>query len=118
MSAMMISLALSYWLLADRGASLNGFLVSFGLGCLVIGFLISFINIPTGTMLMRVVDRDKLSKVSSIMSIGSQGMVPIASMLAGAALEGWGSTALLALCALGFTVTAVLMVFNKRIREI
>ena len=68
--------------------------------------------------MMRVVDKDKLSKVTSIMSIGSQGMIPIASVLAGLVLETLGSTALLAACSLGFTVTAVLMLFNRNIKEL
>ena len=118
MSAVMILLAVGYWLLVDRGASVNAFLIVFSIGSLMTGVLISFINIPASTVLMRVVDSDKLSKLTSLISIGSQGMIPIASVLAGAVLGSWGSTALLACCALGFTVTALMMVFNKRIREI
>ena len=50
-------------------------------------------------------------------NIGSQGMVPIASVLAGAVLQSFGSTILLVLCSLGFTVTAVLMLMNRQVRE-
>ena len=118
LAAVMIGLSLSYWLLVDKGTSLDLFLILFGTGCLVTGFLISYINIPASTVLMRVVDRDKLSKVSSIISIASQGLIPIASVLAGAALQYMGSAWLLALCALGFTATALSMLFNRRVREI
>ena len=52
------------------------------------------------------------------MSIGSQGMVPIASVLAGAILQGFGSTALLFLCTLGFAVTALLTLKSRTVREI
>ena len=83
-----------------------------------IGFLISYINIPLSTTIMRIVDRDKLSKVNSIGSIASQGMIPVASVLAGTVLETMGTTPLLAICALGFTVTALLMLFSKQIKEI
>ena len=114
----MIALTLSYWILADKGVSLNGFLIAFCLGCLAMGFMISYINIPISTVMMRVVDKDKLSKVSSIVSIGSQGMIPIASVLAGAVLEGWGSTPLLAVSSLGFAVTAVIMLMNRQLNEI
>ena len=82
------------------------------------GFLISYINIPISTVMMRMVDKDKLSKVSSIISIGSQGMIPIASVLAGAALQAFGSTLLLAICAAGFTVTAVLLLTNRDVRTL
>ncbi len=117
-AAVMIAITASYWLLVDRGASINGFLLVFSLGCLVIGTLISFINIPVSTAIMRIVDRDKLSKVNSIISIGSQGMIPVASVLAGLILETLGSTALLAVSSLGFTATALLMLFSKRVREL
>ena len=68
--------------------------------------------------ILRIVDKDKLSKVSSITSIGSQGMIPIASVIAGAVLQSFGSSVLLFICALGFTVTAVLLLLNKPVREL
>ncbi len=117
-AAVMIALTVSYWLLVERGRSLNGFLIVFCLVFLAVGVLISFINIPITTVLMRVVETDKLSKVTSIISIGSQGMIPIASVLAGLVLGTLGSTTLLAACSLGFTVTAVLLLFNRNIKEL
>lgn len=117
-AAVMIALTLGYFLLVDRGFSLNAFLILFALGCLAIGTLISFINIPVNTAVMRIVDRDKLSKVNSIISIGSQGMIPVASVLAGLILRTLGSAPLLAFCSLGFTVTALLMLFSRELREL
>ena len=113
----MTALTVSYWLLVDRGNSVNGFLIVFSSGALMFGFLISYINIPMSTALMRIVDREMLSKVNSITSIASQGMIPLASVLAGAVLQALGSTFLLAFCSLGFVVTAVLLLMNRRIRE-
>jgi hypothetical protein len=63
------------------------FLIAFSLGFFAIGILISNANIPINTAIMRIVGRDKLSKVSSIISIGSQGMTPIAAVLAGIILS-------------------------------
>ena len=114
----MIALTACYWICVDRGVSINAFLIVFSFGALVLGALISFINIPVNTLLMRIVDRDKLSKVNSILSIGSQGMIPLASVLAGAVLNTLGSTWLMTLCSLGFAVTALAMLLNRRIREI
>ena len=116
--AVMILLTLSYWLLVDRGTSLNAFLLLFCLGTLLVGFLVVMINVPTATMLMRVVDRTMLSKVSSIVSVFSQGLTPIASVLAGSVLQYGGSTPLLLICSLGFTATALFLLFNPQIREI
>ena len=117
-AAVMIGLFLSYWLLVDRGNSLNLFLVLICAGCLVVGLLLAFINIPISTAMMRIVDRDKLSKVNSLTSIGAQGMIPIASVLAGAVLQSFGSTALLLACSLGFAVTAAMLLVNKPVREL
>ncbi len=117
-AAVMIVLTFSYWLLVACGKSLNGFLITLCACFLADGVLISLINIPISTVMMRVVETDKLSKVTSITSIGSQGMIPIASVLAGLVLETLGSTTLLAVCSLGFTVTAVLLLLSRDIKEL
>ena len=117
-AAVMIALFFAYWLLVDRAHSPNPFLVIFCAGALVVGLLLAFINIPISTAMMRIVDRDKLSKVNSLISIGSQGMIPIASVLAGAVLQSLGSSVLLLICALGFAVTAVMLLVNKPVREL
>ena len=117
-SGIMIALAVGYWCLVSTGVSLNAFLLLFCAGCLVIGFLLSFINIPLSTTIQRRVESNKLSKVSSLVSVGSQGMTPIASVLAGAALQAFGSAVLLAICAAGFTITAVLLLTNRHVRSI
>lgn len=117
-AAVMIALFFAYWLLVDRAHSPNPFLVIFCAGALVVGLLLAFINIPISTAMMRIVDRDKLSKVNSLISIGSHGMIPIASVLAGAVLQSLGSSVLLLICALGFAVTAVMLLVNKPVREL
>ena len=118
MAVIMLGLTLSYWLLADRGGSLNAFLLTFCAGCLFVGFLIVSINIPVSTTLMRITDRDMLSKVTSILSIFSQGLIPIASVLAGVMLQCFGSTPLLLFCSLGFTASALYALFSKHIKEL
>ena len=67
---------------------------------------------------MRIVEKDKLSKVTSILSILSQGLVPIAAVLAGAALQCFGSTFLLLVCSVGFTAAALFLLFNRQAKEI
>lgn len=118
LSGVMIALAVGYRWLVDHSVSINGFLLLFCAGCLAVGFLLSFINIPLSTTIQSRVERNKLSKVGSFLSIGSQGMIPIASVLAGAALQAFGSSMLLTICAAGFTVTAVLMLTNKNVKSI
>ena len=118
---MAVNLALmtaGYWIFVARGVSINAFLILMAIGCLFIGFDVVQINIPTSTVIMRIVDKTMLSKVNSVISISSQGLIPIASVLAGAILQGFGSTALLLMCTVGFLITALSMLFNRRVREI
>lgn len=117
-AGVMIAFTAGYWLLVSRGGSLNAFLLLFCLGCLMIGCLIAGINIPVNTTLMRTVDRDKLSKVTSIISILSQGLVPVASVLAGAVLQVFGSTVLLLVCSAGFTAAALFLLLSKEAKNI
>ena len=114
----MVGLTASFFIFVDRGTQVNIFLISLSFGCLLIGFLISCFNIPVTTAIMRIVDKDKLSKVNSLTSIGSQGMIPIASVLAGMILEGFGGTALLAFCSIGFTITAMSLLFSRQFKEL
>ena len=117
-AAVMIALSLGYWLLVDKGGGLNVYLAAFTAACLIQGLLIAHINIPATTAMMRMVEKDKLSKISSITSIGAQGMIPVASVLAGAVLQSLGSTCLLFACSLGFAAAAVLLLLNKPVREL
>ena len=114
----MIIWTICYWFFVDRGVSMNAFLISLSAGTLLMGFFISYVNIPVSTAIMRVVDKEMLSKVTSITSIGSQGMIPIASVLAGLIIQSLGSTWLLVFCSAGFAVTAILMLANKPIRDL
>ena len=117
-AALIIGFTVCYAVFVGHGARINAFLIAFSLGCIMIGYLISSVNIPVNTAIMRIVDKDKLSKVHSLTSIGSQGMIPIASVLAGVILEAFGSTVLLAFCSLGFTITAVALLFSRHIKEL
>ena len=117
-SGVMAALAIGYWWLVASHVSLNAFLLVFGAGCLVIGFLLPLINIPLNTTIQRRVEKNMLSKIGSIISVGSLGMTPIASVLAGAALQAFGSTTLLAICAAGFTITAARLLTNRHVRSL
>lgn len=117
-SAILITLTVFYMTLVVFGSSLNVFLVMFCAGCLMIGFLIACINIPINTTLMRIVEKDKLSKVTSIISIVSQGLVPVASVIAGIVLQYFGSYVMLIICSTGFTAASVYLLLNKYTKQI
>ncbi|MBR0435837.1 MAG: MFS transporter [Clostridia bacterium] len=117
-SGILSCLTVAYWVLVHRGVSLNAFLLTMAVGCFLTGLAVVNINVPTTTTLMRIVDKSMLSKVNSVISISSQGLIPIASMLAGAILQGLGSTALLLFCTVGFIITAVMLLVNPRTKDI
>ena len=117
-AAILLVLTGGYWILVHRGVSLNAYLLVLAFGCLLTGIAVVNINVPTTTTIMRIVEKDKLSKVNSVISISSQGLIPISSVLAGAILQGLGSTVLLLCCTVGFIVTAFSMLLNPRVREI
>ena len=117
-SALMISLTLAYWLLVARNVSLNAFLVLICVGGIGIGYLLAGINIPVNTVIMRTVDKDKLSKVNSITSVVSQALNPVAAVIAGVVLQCWGCTPLLVVCSAGFTAAALFTLLNKHTKTI
>ena len=117
-AVILLGLTVGYWILVHRGVSLNVFLLVMSFGCLLTGLAVVNINVPTTTTLMRIVDKSMLSKVNSVISISSQGLIPIASVLAGAILQGLGSTALLLFCTIGFIITAVMLLVNPKTKEI
>ena len=74
---------------------------------IVMGSVIPFVNIKINTLIMKIVDKNQLSKVNSIISLISQGLIPFASVMAGAVLQFWGTTILLFIGAAGFVVSAI-----------
>jgi hypothetical protein len=115
---LMVLLTGSYRLFETGVISISAFLVALCTGGLIWGFLLPNINIPITTTFMRVVDRDKLSKVTSITAVFSQGLIPIATALAGVILQYFGSTVLLSFCTAGFAVTALFLLFNRETKKI
>ena len=80
--------------------------------------MISTIDIPANTAFMRLIDEEMLSKATSIVSILSQGLVPIASVMAGIVLQNLGSLSLLIICSAGFTAASVFLLLNKKVQTI
>lgn len=109
-------MAAAYWLLVARGVSLNLFLILCSLCAFSIGFIIPLVNIPINTLMMRIIDRSQLGKVNGMISIVSQALIPLASVLAGSVLQIWGSSVLLFFCAVGLTVSAVYFLLQPETR--
>ena len=113
-----ILMSFGYWILVDRGLSLNLFLLLLAAGSFALGFFLVFVNVPISTLLMRTVDKQQLSKVSSIISVVTQGLVPIAAVLAGLILQYLGTSALLFFCAAGSGASALMLLTSRKVREL
>ena len=84
----------------------------------LIGVLIVLINVPSSTAMMKIIDKDKFGKVSSVLNIGSQGLIPISMLLGGLALTYIGSLGLLIVCAAGFLIPTIVLYFIPSVRQI
>lgn len=83
-----------------------------------IGVIIVTINVPIGATLYTWVEKEKLGKVSSLVDIGSQGLIPLSNLLGGIIISGLGTGALLIGCAAGFTIMTVLIIISKQIGKL
>ena len=112
------SMAVSYVLFKSSYIDINALLIIVIAILFVVGVCIVLINVPSTTVMMRIVDKDKFGKVSSVSNIGSQGLIPLSMFLGGLALNYIGSIGLLATCAGGLLITSLILFFIKPVREI
>ena len=118
MSVVMGAFALVYGLFRGGILSINPLLISIVAIYLATGVFIVMVNVPSSTAMMRIIEKDKFGKVSSVMNIGSQGLIPIATLLGGVALEYMGSLGLLIICGVGFLIPTLILFFAPSIREL
>ncbi len=111
-------LAVFYLLFNRNVIDINAFLIAMLVGSFLIGVLLVMINVPSTTAMMKIIDKDKLGKVSSVLNIGSQGLIPLSVLLGGAAIASIGSLGLVSVCAGGLLLLALILFFNKPVREL
>lgn len=111
-------LALFYALFKYNYIDINFMLIISVVILFFIGVLLILVNVPSSTAMLRTIDKDKFGKVSSVGSIGSQGLIPLSMFLAGIALNYIGSIGLLVICAGGGLITSLVLFFIKPVREI
>lgn len=117
-SLIFIFLVVFYLLFSRNVIDINAFLIIMLVGSFIIGVLLITINVPANTAMMRIVDKDKFGKVSSVMNIGSQGLIPLAVLLGGVAITYIGSLGLMIVCAGGLLLISLVLFFNKPVREL
>ena len=107
-----------YILFAKNVTDVNVMLVAFIPIGLTMGMTLVTINIPISTTMMTIVDKDKLGKVSSVMDVGSQGLIPLSNFLAGLVISGLGPSWLCIICTVGLVGMTVFIVLNKYVKQL
>ena len=111
-------LAAGYMIFVKGVFDINVMLIILVAGALFIGLTLPAINIPLSTKMMTLVEKDKLGKVSSIVDIGSQGLIPLSNLLAGIVISAFGPSWLLIGCAAGLCLITVVLFINRHIAQL
>ena len=117
-SGLMIITAISYALFKNNVIGINALLIVFLVVLFLVGVCLILINVPSSTAMMRIIDKDKFGKVSSVANIGSQGLIPLSMFLGGIAITYLGSLGLIAICAGGLLITSLVLFFIPSVRTI
>ena len=115
---LILLMSIFYSIFVTNNNQLNTFLVIIIVIALLMGMALSFINIPANTIIQTITDSDKLGKVSSITSMMSHGLIPVATFLAGFAITYLGSGNLLLICSIGLLIVAAFALFNNSFNNI
>ena len=117
-SFLVIIMVMAYALLENNIIDINGMLISLLVILFLIGVSIILINVPSSTAMMTIVEKDKFGKVSSVINIGSQGLIPLSMFLGGIAITYTESLGLLIICASGLLITSLVLFFVPSVRKI
>ena len=118
LSLLMGLFTLFYFLFIRNYIDINTLLIISLVMFFIVGILLVLTNVPSSVAMMRIVDKDKFGKVSSVMNIGSQGLIPVAMFLGGLAITYLGSVGLLAVCSGGLIITALVLFFARPVRDL
>lgn len=99
-------------------SNMSVFLICNAILFFAVGLCIVSVNIPVSTTIQKTVEKDKLAKVSSLINIGSQGLIPIASLVSGLIISNVGVGVLLIVCTVGMIITAIFINLNKSINNL
>lgn len=111
-----VLITLAYYLYIDKNISV--FLITISILIFIIGVAIIGVNIPISVAIQKNVPKGMLAKVSSVMNIGSQGLIPFASLIAGAIIAYLGSGILLIFLSVGLVIVTTLMILAKEISNV
>ena len=116
-SLIIILMAISFNVFVIILQNLNAFLIIYSFLMTLLGIAIICFNIPTTTSIQLVVEKDKLAKVNSLLTIVSMGLIPIAAFIAGVIIDEISLGVLYIICATGIFASALTLNFSKSINN-
>lgn len=117
-SFLVILLVVAYALFTNSIININTLLITLLVIIFLIGAAIILINVPSSTAMMKIVEKDKFGKVSSVINIGSQGLIPLSMFLGGIAITYTSTLGLLIISASGLLITSLVLFFAPSVRQI
>jgi len=106
-------LFLTYIIFVNKLENISIFLIILCVLMFFQGITLIFINVPINTAFQKIVDLSIFGKVSAALDIGSQGLIPVATFLAGIIISGLGVSSLLLICTCGLLIVGLIYFFNK-----
>ena len=116
MGILMVFLVINYFIFANR--SINIFIIITCVINIMVGSSIIGVNVPISYTMQTKIDKTMLANVLSLMNIGSQGLIPFATLLGGIIINRFGVQILLVYSAVGFLLTALVIDLNKTIKNL
>ena len=107
-----------YMFFVNGVININVMLVAFIPIGVAMGMTLITINIPISTKMLTIVDKEKLGKVNSVVDVGSQGLIPLSSFLAGLVISGLGPGWLCVMSTVGLIGMTVFIVTNKHVKQL
>ena len=117
-AALYVVLTTIYVLFVKDLAHINVMLVAFVPIGVTMGMTLIAINIPITTKLLTIVDKDKLGKVNSVIDVGSQGLIPLSTFLAGLVISGLGPSWLCIISTVGLSLMTIVLILNKHVKQL
>lgn len=115
--AMVFSVVGVQLLLADE-ISFLWYMMITGASFFVAGLFNGYVNIPFNVAIMKVVDKNKLGRVSTIIGLISNGLSPIAIAIGGVVIQSFGLISLFYGASIAMILTAILAYRNKYVQQL
>lgn len=114
----LLAFTVVYFLFTKGVVGINATIITLCIVGFIMGLIMIQINIPISTKMLTLVDQDKLGKVDSVISIGSQGLIPLSNLIAGIVISGLGSLYVLVFSISGLVIMTVMLMVNKQIAKL